>query len=97
MQLTLESDWEIVEKQIQRSKIFRIPYKNILNVSLTRYILNCIDEDLDSFETISRILRDINIITYINNNKGIKDIILENIRTSVSSRYSEERMRGRIK
>ena len=89
------NEWEEVEKQIQRSKIKRFPYKQWLGRSLTDYILRCKDKGLSSHQTIARLLRENIIIKYLEDNRFFTHKLQENIRISVCARFSEENMRGR--
>src|SRR6056297_3262474 len=91
IQTDLTDDWDHVEKKIEESKIFRVPYKAILDISFTKYILKCRDEGLDSTQTIAKILREPSMQDYIRENIHKKDKIIENIITSTKARFSEER------
>ena len=92
---TCLGDWEVVEEQIQRSKIKRYPYKKLLGVSLTRFILSCKANELSSHQTISQILSQPLIRAYLFENPEEHNNFLKNIQISVSARYSEENSRGR--
>jgi hypothetical protein len=81
--------------KIQQSKILRYPYKSLLGMSLTRYILDCRDESLDSIQTILKIMGEPSIIMYLKLHPMESIKFGENVTTSVSARYSEEKSRGR--
>lgn len=89
------NEWEVVNQQIQRSKIRRFPYKMWLGESLTNYILKCKRKGLSSHQTIARLLRENTIIKYLEKNRFFTHKLQENIRISVCARFSEESMRGR--
>lgn len=89
------SEWDVVDEQIQRSKIKRFPYKSMIGQSLTDYIISCQREGLSSHQTIARLLKEQGIIDYLTENRFDTHKLQENIRISVCARFSEERMRGR--
>ena len=95
MQTTI-NEWAFIEKQIERSKIKRYPYKSILGKALTNFILECKERGLSSSETMGGIMA----------HRGIKNFLLyfpeeqenlsKNVYIGVCARYSEERQRGRL-
>jgi hypothetical protein len=67
----------------------------LLGESLTRYILNCRGEDLDSTQTILKVMQEPSVIVYLKIYPGESIKFGENVTTSVKARFSEERSRGR--
>ena len=94
-QATLNDDWAFVQQQIERTKIRRYPYKVLLGMSLTKYVLSCREEGLDSTQTLFKILRENSIKTFLLIHEEEKENILKNIEISVRARFSEEKQRGR--
>ena len=94
-QTCLVDDWDHIAMKIQKSKILRYPYKMLLGKSLTRYILDCREEGLDSTQTILKVIQEPSVITYLKLYPTESIKLGENVTTSVKARYSEERSRGR--
>jgi len=90
-------EWGYVEKQINRSKIKRYPYKKILGMSLTNYILNCRRDGLNSAETFGKLLLEKNIAIYEFQNPFEVKKFRDNIWTSICARFSEENSRFKIR
>lgn len=94
-QTSLTNDWDHVEMKIKQSKILRFPYKMLLGMSLTKYILNCREEGLDSTQTILKVMQEPSVIIYLKLHPMESMKFGENLTTSVKARFSEENSRGR--
>lgn len=93
---TCLNEWEFIKTNIERSTIKRYPYKQLLGISLTNYILQCKKQGLSSHETIRKIINENDIMLYMMDNEHEAQKLYDNIKISVCARFSEERTRGRI-
>lgn len=83
-------DYEVVEEQVKRSKIYRIPYKKIIGESLTSYCYRNFDKELSSSQVLARLIRLKGISAlFAKANQKQKQVILKNLKISVSSRHVE--------
>ncbi len=87
--MNIQENWEFIDEQIERSRIIRFPWKKILGMSLTKYILKLMNKEVDSKEAYKIILRNPNIIKVFQKNPKLVDKMKENIKISVSARYGE--------
>lgn len=87
-----ENVWDVVNEQIERSKIKRINWKALLGDSLTKIILRKKMSGLTAEETIKLIWDDPNIQEFVKLNPNRRGYLYERIKISVSSRYAENDM-----
>lgn len=83
---TLEN-WDLVNKKIDETKIFRFNYKKILGETLTEFITN--REHLSNTEIIEEFFNNYSIKKYLNSNPFVEKKLRESVRISVSSRKAE--------
>lgn len=82
---------QIIEEQIEKSKIPRIPYKQILGVSLSRFILD------HKYQTDEELLHHILLKIKENGFNVISwEKIVENVRISISARRAEQKLYDRL-
>jgi hypothetical protein len=81
--------WDVIEKQIERSKIRRYPYKLYLGESLSSYIYRLFSEGLDTNEVLNTIIHNENMLRLIKDHETEKDNILKNLYICVCARASE--------
>lgn len=87
-------NWGIVNEQIERSNIFRMPWKKILGRSLTEYILKLKFKGHTSEETMKIMLNH----PKIKEMQGrLREIAIKNIRISVAARYGENNTANKLK
>jgi hypothetical protein len=91
-----DEDWEVVNEQIERSKITRIKWKKILGVSLTRAILELKKEGLNSQEVFHVLLHGSKLTEFVNTHFSAREKVIENLRISVSARFGESRTEEKI-
>ncbi len=85
------NDWDVVNEQIDKSKIPRISWRRLLGESLTVRILRLRNKGHTSSEVKDILIRTIQIKKYIEDNPHLKERILNNINISVSARYGESK------
>lgn len=87
---TLLNEWDHIDRQIERSKIKRYPYKQYLGESLTSYLFREFDEGKNSSQALSGIC-DNDSIKRLMDDYGVleKDSILKNLYICVCARYTE--------
>jgi len=91
------SEWDVVNEQIERSKIRRFNWKGILGVSLTEYILTLKRRGYTSKETMAIIMNNPRIRNrLLLSTPSIKQKMLDNIKISVCARYGEQNTARRI-
>jgi hypothetical protein len=90
-------DWDLINEQIERSKITRYPWKKILGESLTSRIHRLKNKGHNSTEVKDILLKDQNINTFIRLNSPKEQKIRENLIISVSARFGESRTAEKIK
>lgn len=92
---TALNEWDVIDKQIERTKIKRYPYKKFLGMSLTNFILNCKEMGMCSSQCMGEIMASNGIKQFLLYFPEEKENLSKNVYISVCARYSEERMRGR--
>lgn len=90
-------DWDIVNEQIERSKIIRYPWRKILGESLTIRIHKLKNKGHNSTEVKEILLRDRRIKEFILINSHYEGKIRENIIISVSARFGESKTAEKLK
>jgi hypothetical protein len=87
---TIIDEYKYIEKQIERSKIKRYPYKEYLGESLTSYCNKCFYMGLNTSQVLGLILKEVGIKNLIFD-YGVKEEfnILKNLNISVCARYTE--------
>lgn len=88
LQINLD-EYKFIDKQIERSKIKRYPYKEYLGISLTSLIFDCFKYGVDIHTTMGIILQDTRIKLMLINFPTEKENILKNIWISVCARHTE--------
>lgn len=91
-----DADWDLVNEQIERSKIKRINWKSILGVSLTRAILELKKEGLSSEEVFHVLLHGSKLTDYLENQFSARDRVIEKLKISVSARFGESKTEDKI-
>jgi hypothetical protein len=81
--------WDVVNEQIDRSRINRFQWKKIIGETLSHYIIKKKIEGLKPLEVYNELINMPKIQEFINNNPNLKNKIFENIKISVSARYGE--------
>jgi hypothetical protein len=89
------NDWDVVQEQIDRSKIKRYPYSKYLGKSLTKVIVECLDKGLSSSQAYAEIIRLPEMQHLFYDYYQEKEDVLKNINICISARFSEsKRYRG---
>jgi len=91
------SDWDTINEQIDKSKIFRTPYKKILGENLTAIIHKLRLKGYTSKEVYNIIQDNPNFIKYLTEHTKLKTKVLENLKISVCARFGESKTAERIK
>ena len=91
------NEWDEVNQKIEISKIKRYPWKKMLGESLTARIHRLRNKGHNSDETYSILIRNPNIIKYINKNPLEAEKLLENLKISVCARFGESKTANKIK
>ncbi len=81
--------WDVVDEQIERSKIKRFPWKKILGKSLTQEILLKKKQDLTVKETFEALANDERITNFILEYPKQEKDLIKNLEISVHARYGE--------
>lgn len=91
LQQSNESDevWDVIDEQINKSKIKRYNWEQVFGRSLTQVILSLKKQGLDVSETFDTLKNDTSVIKFIEENIKEKDKILENLKISIHARYGE--------
>ncbi|MCM8774351.1 MAG: hypothetical protein NC820_06430 [Candidatus Omnitrophica bacterium] len=90
-------DWKIINSQIDRSKILRFPWREVLGESLTSRIHKLKNKGHNSTEVKEILLRDRRIKEFIIINSHYEGKIRENIIISVSARFGESKTAEKLK
>ena len=91
-----DADWDLVNAQIERSKIKRIKWKEILGMSLTKAILLLKKDGLNSNECFLMLKEQSKLTEYLEHHFSAREKIIENLRISVSARYGEAKTESKI-
>lgn len=91
-----DEDWIVVNEQIERSKIKRIKWKEILGMSLTKAIFQFKKEGLSSKECFYVLLHGSKLTEYLKHHFSAREKVIENLRISVSVRYGESKTEDKI-
>ena len=92
-----ENDWKEVNEQIDRSKIKRYNWKEILGETLTKRILKLRNKELETEETIEVISRFPGVIDFLEKYPKEKDNLLKNLRINVHARFGENKTSEELK
>ena len=95
-----EIDWQVVDGEVNRSKIFRFGWKNLLGgVSLTQLILRLKKSGLTSKQALQVIVNDIKPIKEALQGMSDyrRDKALHNLEISVHARYAEQQTSEKIR
>lgn len=90
MKTLINTDWEIVNTNIEISKITRFNYKKILGESLTSYVTKLKLYGCSSKEAKEFILTLPSVINFLDQNPKERDKFINNLNISVSSRFAEQ-------
>lgn len=90
------NDWEVIEEQINKSRIRRFSYKKLLGESLTSMIHKLRNKGMDSTQVYEVLITNPKIVDFIDSIPKDKDKLLENIKISVSARFGESKTKERI-
>lgn len=85
---SISNDWSEVQDKIYASKIKRFDYKTLLGESLTSFITK--RKHLNDREILNDVLRSEGVIKLINFNPYVRGKLIENVKTSISSRKAEQ-------
>lgn len=91
------NEWKTVEKQIERSKIKRYPYKKYLGISLTELILGKRNEGKDAEVILIEIMASDKMKRLISDHILERDAVLNNVWISICARCSEKRTQDKIR
>jgi len=80
---------EIVNEEIEYSKIKRYPWKRLLGIVLTKYVIYLYLEGFSLQEIKDKVFNDKEINTFIQNNQKEKENIVKNINITISSQFCE--------
>lgn len=96
-QQTLNNEWNVVNEQIDISRIKRYSWKKMLGESLTSRIHRLRNKGHTSKEVIYIIQNTIQIKDFVENNPQERFKVMENITISVCARFGENNTAQRIK
>jgi phenylalanine-4-hydroxylase len=85
------TEYDEVERQIERSKIFRFPYKEMLKESMTAFITSAKARGLDFRETMRLFYEQDGVQQYIITNPHLKDRLDKNVYTTICARFAEQK------
>jgi hypothetical protein len=88
--------WDVVDDQIERSKIKRYPWKKVIGRSLTQEILFLKKKGLNVKETFEKLINDQRIESFIIDHESEAKNILKNIEISVHARYGENNTANKV-
>jgi len=88
--------WKAINKEIERSKIKRYPWKEIFGESLTSRIHHLRKQGKTVDETKDIIMQDKKVQEFIKANPYEKEEVFKNIEISVSARYGENNTAKKI-
>lgn len=91
------NDWEIVKDNVERSKIKRFNYKDILGESLTSFVTRFKLLGFNSKEIKQTIMGMHRVKFFLLNNPSLKNEFIKNVGISVSSRCAEQNTINKIK
>lgn len=84
------SEWEVINEQIQRSKISRINWKHIFNESLTQVVARYYAKGHDATETYDLIKKRLSNMQITNQE------LLRKLKIGVCARFGEMNTQGKI-
>lgn len=84
------NDYQVVEDNIDRSKIFRFSYKKIIGESLTSFITRQREKGFNSLEAKHNLIGLPNVKEYLSRFPMMKNQFMHNIEISISARYAEQ-------
>lgn len=88
--------WDVIDEQIERSKIKRYDWTKIFGRSLTQEILMLKKKGLDVDQAFEELKQDIKVLNFIDENKREKKKILENLKISVHARFGENNTANKV-
>lgn len=88
--------WDEINKQVERSTIERYNWKKVFGNSLTQEILKLKKAGHDVAEAYKVLKEDKQVINFLDENKGKKRKILENLKISVHARYGENNTANKV-
>ena len=84
------NDYDTVEEQVKRSKIFRFSYPKIIGESLTRFVTKQRQQGFNSNDIVHNLLELKGVQDYFNKFPMMKQHFIKNVKISVSSRCAEQ-------
>lgn len=91
------NEWEEINKKVEISKIKRFPWKKMFGETLTARIHRLKNKGHNSDEVYSILIRNPNVIKYINSNPLSAEKLLDNLKISVCARFGESKTASKIK
>lgn len=92
-----DENWDKVNEQIEKSKIRRYRWNEILGDSLTNRTLKLRKKGLDSNQTIDIILRSPGVISFLEKYPEEEMEFIRKLKIGVSSRYAENKTAEKVK
>jgi len=92
VEIPQNNEWNIINKQIERSKIPRIGWKRILGKSLTKYVAEQFANGLSSNDALVVLkdkIRDNGILMKLRQEGWSAEQVLSNLKIGVCARYGE--------
>jgi len=86
--LTIFGD-EVIDKAINKSKIRRFPWNQVLGMTLTKAIHICRNNGMNVNETFFELRKNENLLKFIKDNPILRNKIIENLEISVHARFGE--------
>ena len=91
------NEWDVIDEQIEKSKIKRFQWKSMLGMSLTEYIHRLKNKGHTTKETIKIINSHPNILKEMDTFPDDANKMLKNIEISVAARYGESKTAEELK
>lgn len=88
--------WDEIDKHIERSTIERYNWKGVFGNSLTQEILKLKKGGLKVDDAFEKLSQDVRVRDFIEEKKGKKRKILENLKISVHARYGENNTANKV-
>lgn len=93
----MTKEWDNIQKKIEQSTIYRVPWKRILGETLTSRIHKLKNKGNSWQETYDIISLDKNLILFLAQHGKLQRKVLQNLYISVCARYGESKTAERIR
>lgn len=91
------SDWDLINKNIKRSRIKRFQWKRMLGMTLTEYIHRLKNKGHSKEECLKIIINHPNILKEAGGFPLYAEKMFDNIEISIHARFAESRTANRLK